>query len=215
MQIEREKFEQAIRRFDEANAADPNLVTVDGRPEPRELAHARWLTEWVRRLEPGATQELLLAARAQHICRWLIPRESYPMNRAGYLQWRQKLKRMHASKAAEILKDLDFPKTMIERVEHLILKKDFPNDSKGRVLEDALCLVFLEHQFEELARKTTEEKVINALQKSWKKMSPSGQAAALKLDYGDNERQLLEKALKERSSKVVPEEGIEPPTKGL
>ena len=40
------------------------------------------------------------------------------------------------------------------------------------MLEDALCLVFLEYQLADLAAKTAEDKTINALQKSWQKMTP-------------------------------------------
>jgi hypothetical protein len=75
------------------------------------------------------------------------------------------------------------------------LKKNFPTEVESRVLEDALCLVFLQFQFAELAAKTENEKVINALQKSWKKMTPLAHEHALKLDYGSRERKLLEHAL--------------------
>src|SRR5437588_6394339 len=80
------RFEAAIRRFDEENARDPNRVTVGGSPQARELIYAQWLTDWVLRLCPAASEELRLAARSQHLCRWLVPRESYPMTRVGYLQ---------------------------------------------------------------------------------------------------------------------------------
>jgi len=80
-------------------------------------------------------------------------------------------------------------------VQNLNLKKDFPRDTEGRVLEDALCLVFLEHQFAELAGKTSDDKMINALQKAWKKMTPAAREIAGKLSYGPREKGLLEKAL--------------------
>jgi hypothetical protein len=63
------------------------------------------------------------------------------------------------------------------------------------VLEDALCLVFLEHQFADLAAKTSEEKIINAVQKTWKKMTEQARAKALELSYGEKENKLIEKAL--------------------
>lgn len=76
------------------------------------------------------------------------------------------------------------------------LKKDFPRDPESQVLEDALCLVFLEHQFADLAGKTTEDKMVNTLQKCWKKMTPAAQAEALKLPCGPREKALLDQALK-------------------
>ena len=189
------RFDAAIRRFDEENARDPNIETVNGSPQPREWVYARWLTDWVLKLCPGASEALRLAARCQHLCRWMIPRDSYPMTRAGYLQWREALKRFHAQRAAEILREVGYPEDTIRRVQELNLKKNFPRDAAGRVLEDALCLVFLERQFAELASKTSDEKVINALQKSWQKMTPAGHAEALKLPFGPREKALVDRAL--------------------
>jgi len=168
---------------------------VDGVSQPRELVYAKWLTDWVLKLAPGASEELRLAARCQHLCRWTVPRQSYPMTRIGYLQWREDLKKFHAQKAGEILVEVGYPAEMIRRVQNLNLKKDFPKDLETRVLEDALCLVFLERQLADLAGKTAEDKMINALQKSWKKMTPAARDLALKLDYKPREKELLEKAL--------------------
>jgi len=189
------RFDVAIRRFDEENGRDPNVENVNGSPQPRELAYARWLTDWVLKLCPDATEALRLAARCQHLCRWMIPRNSYPMTRAGYLQWREALKKFHAQKAAKILREVGYPEDIIRRVQELNLKKNFPEDAEGRVLEDALCLVFLERQLEDLAGKTSDDKVINALQKSWRKMTPAAHAAALKLSFGPRERGLVDRAL--------------------
>jgi hypothetical protein len=193
---EAKRFEAALRRFDGENARDPNRETADGVARPRELLYARRLSGWVLRLCPNASEALRLAARCQHLCRWEIPRNSYPMTRAGYLQWRATLKKFHAQKAGDILRELDYAEDVIRRVQDLNLKKNFPDDPETRVLEDALCLVFLEYQFAELAAKTAEDKTINALQKSWQKMTPAARAEALKLNYGEREKTLLERALK-------------------
>ncbi len=166
------RFDAAIRRFDEENARDPNVETVNGSPQPRERVYARWLTDWVLKL-------------------W----DSYPRTRAGYLQWREALKRFHAQKAAEILREAGYPEDTIRRVQELNLKKNFPHDAEGRVLEDALCLVFLERQLTDLASRTSDEKVINALQKSWQKMTPAAHAEALKLPFGPREKVLVDRAL--------------------
>ena len=190
-----QRFESALRRFDEENSRDPNHEAVDGIPHPRELLYAQRLVNWVLRLCPGASEELRLAARCQHICRWEIPRQSYPMTRAGYLQWRATLKKFHAQKAGDILREAGYPEDVIRRVQDLNLKKHFPDDPESRVLEDALCLVFLEFQFADLAAKTAADKTINALQKSWQKMTEAARAEALKLNYGEREKALLERAL--------------------
>jgi hypothetical protein len=190
------RFEAALGRFDEENSRDLNRVDVDGKLQPRELVYARWLTDWVLRLSPQASEELRLAARCQHLCRWAIPRDKYPMTRPGYLQWREALKRFHAEKAGEILQELGYPQVTTTRVQRLNLKKDFPQDAETRVLEDALCLVFLEHQLPELAAKQSEDKILEVLRKSWKKMTPVAHAAALALRYRPADKALLERALK-------------------
>jgi hypothetical protein len=190
-----ERFELALRRFDEENSRDPNSQTVEGVSQPRELIYSKWLTDWVLKLCPSASEELRLAARSQHLCRWMVPRESYPMTRVGYLQWREGLKKFHAEKSGEILRAAGYPPETVARVQSLNLKKDFPRDPETRVLEDALCLIFLQHQLGDLAAKTAEEKVINALQKSWKKMTPAAQDLARKLPFSPNEQRLVAAAL--------------------
>src|ERR1043166_4040531 len=193
--LDASRFDAAIRRFDEANAGDPNVEALNGSPQPRGWVYARWLTEWVLKLCPDASEALRLAARCQHLCRWMIPRDSYPRTRTGYLQWREALKRFHAQKAADILGEVGYPEEVIRRVQELNLKRNFPHDAESRVLEDALCLVFLERQLADLANKTSDEKVINALRKSWQKMTPAAQAEALKLPFGPREKVLVDCAL--------------------
>jgi hypothetical protein len=190
-----ERFAAAIRQFDEENARDPNTVQESGEAQPRELLYAQWLTDWLLRLCPQASEALRLAARSQHLCRWMIPRNSYPMTRPGYLQWREALKKFHSQKAGDILRRVGYPGEVINRVQQLNLKKGFPQDPETQVLEDGLCLVFLERQLAELARKTPEDKVINALQKAWQKMSPAARALAKQIPYGEHEKELLNKAL--------------------
>jgi hypothetical protein len=98
---DQKRFETALLRFDEANSRDPNLEGL----RPRELLYAERLTAWVLKLCPNASEELRLAARCQHICRWEIPRASYPMTRPGYLKWRADLKKFHAQKSGGILRE--------------------------------------------------------------------------------------------------------------
>jgi hypothetical protein len=191
------RFDEAVRRFDAENARDPNTETVDGIAHPRELLQARRLSDWVLRLCPEASEPLRLAARCQHLCRWMIPRGDYPMDRTGYLRWRNDLKQFHARRAGAILRDAGYPPEIIARVQALNLKQHFPADAESRVLEDALCLVFLQHQLADLAARTAEDKVINALRKSWKKMTAAGQREASRLALGPREKALLAKALTE------------------
>ena len=193
---EKARFVAALQRFDEENSRDPNSQRVEGVPRPRELIYAERLTDWVLRLKPDASEALRLAARCQHLCRWAIPRNRFPMDRAGYLKWRSDLKKFHAEKSALILREVGYSGQMVAQVQALNLKKGFPNDPDSRVLEDALCLVFLQYQFAELAAKSDDEKMINALRKSWQKMTALAREEALKLAYGSKERTLLQRALR-------------------
>jgi hypothetical protein len=196
MNLDEERaFREAIRRFDEANAEDPNTILLDDRPIPYELFYAKRLTEWVERLRPNASTALLLATRCQHICRWMIPRDSYPRTRAGYLKWRTDLKQFHAKKSAEILFESGCSPDLIGRVQELNLKKNLGNDEELQVLEDALCLVTLQYQLADLVRRTEREKMVSILQKTWKKMSTRAREEALQLRYSRDERSLLDEAL--------------------
>ncbi len=194
------RFAEAIRRFDAENSRDPNMEIVNGQSHPRELIYARWLTDWVIKLSTNASEPLRLAARCQHICRWLIPRDKYPMDKPSYLRWRADLKKFHADKSGGILREVGYDEETVQRVQELNLKKNFPNDPEVCVLEDALCLVFLERQLAPLAAKADDEKMINALQKSWKKMTTTARAEALKLNYAPREKSLIERALGRSSS---------------
>ena len=188
-------FQQAVQAFDHANAQDINILRIDQVAHPRELWYAKELTRWVLRLEPNASEALLLAARCQHIERWKVPRSEFPAGRLGYLNWRKELARFHASKSGEILRDVGYSEEIIQRVRELNLKLDIKHDPETQVLEDALCLVFLESQLGEFSRKTDKMKLAEIIHKTWKKMSSKGREMALQLNMDGASRKLIEKAI--------------------
>lgn len=190
-----ELFDAAIRRIDEENSHDPNRISVGGVEIPYEVFYAKEVTKWVLRLNPAASEPLLLAARCQHICRWMSPRSSYPEGRAGYLKWRADLKNFHARKSAAILAEVGYPPDIIERVQTLNTKKGLGQDPEVQTLEDALCLVTLEHQLADLVRKTEHDTMVSILRKTWKKMSPPAHEAALTISYSPEEKTLIGEAL--------------------
>ncbi|HXV44128.1 MAG TPA: DUF4202 domain-containing protein [Anaerolineae bacterium] len=193
--MDQDRFNLAITQIDAANAHDPHRLELDGQKYSLEILHAERRTAWVRRLAGDqASEALLLAARAQHILRWEIPRETYPHGRAGYLKWRQDLKEFHAQKTAEILQAVGYEADLIERVKDLILKKRLKLDPEVQTLEDALCLVFLEEQFSEFAKKEG-DKIADIVRKTWRKMSPAGQQFALALPLAPADRAIIEQAL--------------------
>ena len=134
---------------------------------------------------------------SQHLCRWEVTRDTQPPGRAGYLRWREGLKKYHAQKVTEILKNIGCDEEVVEQVRSLNLKKNLKSDPDCQTLEDALCVVFLKYQFDELIASTDEEKMIRIVQKTWVKMSESGQRRALRLDYSEAAQATLAKALHE------------------
>lgn len=190
------RFERATAAIDAANADDPHLITVRGEQRPKELAHAELVTEWIRRLRPDASEELLLAARAHHVRRWDIPRDSYPDGRSGYLRWRRALHDLHAQVTGEALREAAYGPAAIERVQAIIRKRDLARDPEVQALEDALCLVFLETQFDALAERLDAEKMDDVVRKTLVKMSDEGKELALTLELGEDERAALERALR-------------------
>ncbi len=189
------RFQDAIARIDAANADDPETLRIDGADVPKELTHARMLTDWVRRLRPDADDALLLAARAHHVRRWAIPRDEYPAGRRDYLRWRTALHQFHADEVERLLADAGYEAPEIARVQQLVRKLNLRRDPDVQTLEDGLCLVFLETQLGDLRRKYPESKMIDVLQKTWKKMSPQAHALALELELDADDRALIERAL--------------------
>ena len=191
------QLDQVLARIDQLNSDDPARDVVDGVPQPRELVYAKRLTEWVLRLDPNASEALCIAARGQHVRRWTIPRSQYPMNRQGYLRWRETLKTFHAKTVADTMGQAGYDTTMIQRVTRLITKKDLAIDRETQTLEDALCLLFLETQFADLKQKTADEKMRDVLRKTWKKMSVQGRTEAKRLALGPEARAYLSQTLGE------------------
>lgn len=189
------RFQAVIERLDAANGEDPHREVFEGKEYPKELLYALRMTEWLSRLEPAASEALRLAVRAQHLCRWTVPRDSYPRNRKGYLQWRTGLARFHAEKAGAILREAGYGGEAIARVQSLLRKERLKSDPEAQLLEDAACLVFLESYFLDFSQQHEEEKVIGILRKTWAKMSPRGQKAALGLALPPEAAALVGKAL--------------------
>lgn len=190
-----DRFTRAIAAIDRTNAEDPTTEWLDGAPVPGCLAYGRRMTAWVERLAPDASEELRLAARAQHIRRWEIPRGEYPDGRDGYLRWRTHLKRHHAKVAGELLAELGYDAEGIRRVQDLLRKRGVKSDPETQTLEDAACLVFLENGLAEFQQGRDPEKVAGILRKTWRKMSDAGRREALALDLPEAARARVADAL--------------------
>jgi hypothetical protein len=190
-----DRFGKILTAIDAANSLDPNQAMADGGLQPSEVVYSRRMSAMLDRIYPQASELLKIAARAQHIERWTSPRSSYPEGRLGYLRWRSDLKNHHAARAGELMAACGYDEAAVARTQSLIRKERLKYDAEAQALEDIVCLVFLEDYFADFAPKHEEAKVIDILRKSWKKMSPAGQAAALKLALPPAARELLARAL--------------------
>jgi hypothetical protein len=190
-----EKLQQAYRAIDAYNAKDPHTESVDGKQIPKEVLYGQRMTKKMDAYLPDAPEHLKLAARAQHIGRWEIPRDTYPMDRKGYLQWRSAEKFHHTKIIEPILTEIGYDSGTIEKVKFLLLKKELATNPETQVLEDVVCLVFIEHYLEEFAAQHDDDKVADILRKTMKKMSPRCLAETSNLKVSERIQGLLLKAV--------------------
>lgn len=172
-----DRFTKAIVAFDAAHELDPARVKWKDVSIAAELLYAQRMTDRLLEFVPDASEELLLAARCQHIRRWEIPRSAFPQDRKGYLQWRSEEKRHHARIAADVLTQAGYDPGTIARVQALVLKKGLGNDPDVQIIEDVACLVFVEYYLEEFATGRPQEKVMDILRKTLTKMSVAAKDA--------------------------------------
>lgn len=189
------RLEHAIRLIDEANARDPKTVEVDGEARPAELLYSERMTKSLATLSDDPSEHLQIAARAQHIERWTSPRKSYPEGKAGYMNWRNDLKQYHATRAGEIMRDAGYDQDDVDRVATLIGKRGIKRDPEVQMLEDTVCVTFLEHYAGDFIEPYDDEKVIDILAKTARKMSPEGLAAAAGLPMPERLARLLTETL--------------------
>jgi hypothetical protein len=189
------RLEHAIRLIDEANARDPKTVEVDGEARPAELVYSERMTKSLATLSDDPSDHLQIAARAQHIERWTSPRKSYPEGKAGYMKWRNDLKQYHATRAGEIMREAGYDQDDVDRVATLIGKRGIKRDPEVQMLEDTVCVTFLEHYAGDFIEPYDDEKVIDILAKTARKMSPEGLAAAAGLPMPERLARLLTETL--------------------
>tara|TARA_B100000809_G_scaffold51854_1_gene47158 strand:+ start:89 stop:673 length:585 start_codon:yes stop_codon:yes gene_type:complete len=193
--MDEERFYKAMAQIDEANRQDQVMEEVNGQAYPKELIYGQRMTIWLQRMAPEASEVLKLAVRCQHIQRWKILRQDYPEGRTGYKRWRTDLAKFHAETAAAILYDVGYDDETIHQVQSLVRKEQFKVDPEAQTLEDVACLVFLDHYFAAFSKKHDEEKLVDIVRKTWKKMSDKGRTAALGIALPEGLKAVVGKAL--------------------
>jgi tRNAThr (cytosine32-N3)-methyltransferase len=175
-------YAQARQLIDAAHAADPARAP-DGRAA--ELVYGERVEAWVARLVPDASPALRLAARSQHLERWLTPRATFPEGKVGYLSWRRSLYTQQAERARALLLDAGVPATEAADVATWVSKTGLKTNAGTQALEDAAVLVFLENEISAFAVQHADyprEKFVDILRKTWRKLSPAAQQIARTLD---------------------------------
>ena len=199
--MSKEMLEKAISLIDAANSDDPNKVKDEnGQEWPKELLYSHRMTDMLNRFKADADEIQQTAIRGQHIKRWTSPRDAYPMDRIGYLKWRTDLYKFHANTTADCMAQAGYVEEDQQRVKKMVGKKGIKSNPDTQLLEDVVDLVFIEHYMLEFAEKHpeyTEEKWIDIVQKTWRKMSETGQQFALsgKITLPEPLVSLIQKAL--------------------
>ena len=193
-----QRLAAVISDIDRANAEDPRRVTLDGQTAAYETVYARRMAARLASLYPEASELLQIAARAQHIRRWDIPRARYPEGRGGYETWRRACRAHHVAVVSPILARHGYTEAEIAHVAKLIRKDELKRDPESQALENVVAIVFVEHYIGEFLGKyadLTEDKLIDILAKTLRKMSAEGHRAALALPLDETVRGLIDKAL--------------------
>jgi hypothetical protein len=192
------RLQAVIAEIDSANANDPRQDMVAGKPHPREVVYSERMSECLSRLYPEASEALRVAAHAQHICRWQIPRDKYPLGRQGYNAWRSACRDHHAALTSAIMRRHGYAASEIAQVEKIIRKEELKRDPESQALENVVAVVFVEHYLDEFvaAHKDYDDaKLADILRKTLRKMDPTGHAAALGLSLPEPTRRLIGMAL--------------------
>lgn len=193
MDISHEKFIRIIEEIDRVNKADPTIVSEGDDLYPAEYLYSLRMTKELQVFCPEASEQLQIACRAQHIARWKYPRTDYPEGRAGYLKWRSELYEIHAELTKDIIlnitNDEDFANIVKTKMANKVREKSGPS----QIIEDVACLVFLKYYFDSFIKKHEEDKLLNIIKKTWSKMSEEGHKAALKIDFTEEQKTLIER----------------------
>lgn len=166
---------RALSLIDQANAADPTVE--DG--QPAALLYGQRMGAELARQVPGAGDVLQVAARGQHVERWMLPRAAYPADKAGYLEWRREQARRHAARLAGIMAEAGYGPADQARAGVLVRKEGLKRDAEVQALEDVICLVFMRHYLPGFAAGRDRAEVVDIVAKTARKMSAAGRARAL------------------------------------
>ncbi len=207
-----ERFVTVVKKIDAANARDPRRVLVDGEDKAFETVYSEHMMEVLHRLYPDAGELLHIAARAQHIERWSIPRDKYPKGREGYNKWRFELRALHARIVGEFMTEAGYSADEIELVGQYLQKKRLKKQADSQALENIVDVVFLEFYWDSFAEKYSDyddDKMIDIVGKTLRKMSSHGHKAALALDMPKEQQRIVLAAVEREKDRLVEMAAVE------
>lgn len=170
------RLQTALDAIDAANAHDPDR----SEGEPAALLYGKRMSAEQARLFPDAGEPLKIAARGQHIERWVLKRADYPEGRVGYLTWRRDLAQHHATRVGEIMRAAGYDDADADAAGRMIRKEGIKRDADVQALEDVICFVFLKWYFAPFSTTQDPEKLQRIVDKTARKMSPDGRARVVK-----------------------------------
>jgi hypothetical protein len=188
-------LQSVLSAIDDINKEDPNQSEINQKTSPKELIYGQLMSQCLHDYWPNANVCLQVAVRGQHIKRWHIPRDQFPLGKAGYLKWRKTLGQFHAQTTKELMLNASFSEIDAEKTAAIIRKEKLKTNADSQTLEDVACLVFLQYYFDPFAAKHDDEKVIRIIRLTWNKMSPRGHEIALSLTLPPHLAALVNKAL--------------------
>lgn len=193
------RLQAVISEIDAANAQDPRKELANGSSYPREVIYSERLSACLSRLYPEASEALRIAARAQHIRRWEIPRSGYPLGRDGYNAWRTACRDHHAALTSAIMRRHGYAEGEIAQVVKSIRKEQLKRDPESQALENVVAVVFVQHYLEAFVadhKDYDDAKLAGILRKTLRKMDAAGHAAVLALPLSEGTGRLVGLALK-------------------
>ncbi|MCB0977850.1 MAG: DUF4202 domain-containing protein [Acidimicrobiales bacterium] len=194
--VEDARLASALSAIDEANAEDPERIDFDGEARPKQVVNAERASFWLRRLVADPSPDQEIAARAHHLRRWELSRADFEEGRAGYLRWRTEQKRRQVAAVTDILTKVGYEADFVGRVADIISKKGLGTDPEVQAHEDALCLVFLELELDDLASRLGDDRTVEILTKTLGKMSDAAVGVAVGVELSGHARSLLNRAVR-------------------
>lgn len=199
------RYEAVIADIDSANASDPRTTEVDGEARPYEVVYSERMSARMEAMYPDASEVLRIAAHGQHIRRFDVPRTDYEVGRKGYNEWRRACREHHAELLEEIMSRHGYSSDEISKVQTFVRKEQLKKDKDSQALENVVDVVFVEHYLGDFVAKYKdydEDKLVDIIGKTLRKMSPKGHQTVLALDLPDAHRKVIEAAV-EREAETL------------